>query len=180
MWFKCRKYKLYEINFKNLIESNENLKRDNQYFQLYDNINMTSNGIEVISPGDKYNKNSINKNILKQLKYYNYKNFVIPKVIYELFPKLTINDYNALKKDIVFLNKKTFVCDICFLEITKYCSMAGSNNLNLLKGKTREENIINDINEYNKYFIRPKSAFKFNMDKIIKKMMLFHCYQNEN
>ena len=162
-------YKLYEINFKNLIESNENLKRDNQYFQLYDNINMTSNGIEVISPGDKYNKNSINKNILKQLKYYNYKNFVIPKVIYELFPELTINDYNSLKKDIVFLNKKTFVCDICFLEITKYCSMAGSNNLNLLKGKTREENIINDINEYNKYFIRPKSAFKFNMDKIMNK-----------
>ena len=100
---------------------------------------MTSNGIEVISPGDKYIKNKNKQNILRQLKYYNYKNFVIPKVINELYPKITIDDYKALKKNIVFLNKKTFVCDICYLEITKYCSMAGSNDLNLLKSMEREK-----------------------------------------
>ena len=163
-------YKLYEISFKNLIESNENLKRDNQYFSLYDKINMTSNGIEVISPEDKYSKNTNKKNILRQLKYYNYKNFLIPKVIYELFPKITIEDYNTLKKDIVFLNKKTFVCDLCYLEITKYCSMAGSNDLNLLKSSKRDKNIANDINDFNNYFFkRPKSAYRFNMNKFKNK-----------
>ena len=150
-------YKLYEISFKNIIESNDNLKRDNQYYFLFDKINMTSNGIEVLLNEDKFNRNKENA-ILKELKKYNYKNFVIPKVIYELYPKLTCKDYNILKKDIIFLNKKAFICDTCYLEITKYCSMGGSNDLNLLKSNKKDENNFNNI-------IRPKSARKFNLTK---------------
>ena len=146
-------YKLYEISFKNIIESNDNLKRDNQYYFLYDKINMTSNGIEVLLNEDKFNRNKENS-ILKELKKYNYKNFVIPKVIYELYPKLTCKEYNMLKKDIIFLNKKAFICDTCYLEITKYCSMVGSNDLNLLKSNKKDEN--NYMNTF-----RPKSANKF-------------------
>ena len=73
-------YKLYEISFKNLIEGHENLKKDKQFFSLYDNINMTSNGVEVmLSEEEKKKKNNNKKNIIQKLKAYNYNNFVIPK-----------------------------------------------------------------------------------------------------
>ena len=37
-WLNVENYKLYEISFKSLIQSNENLKRDTQYFPLYDKL----------------------------------------------------------------------------------------------------------------------------------------------
>ena len=39
---KIESYRLYEISFKNLIESHENRKRDENLFEIYDKINMTS------------------------------------------------------------------------------------------------------------------------------------------
>ena len=177
-------YKLFEISFKNLIESQENLKRDKQFFPVYDNVNMTSNGIEVIPAEEKTDKNKKIK-ILRKLKAFNFKNFVIPKVISELYPKLSFKDYNNLKKDTVFKNKKEFICDACYLEITKYCSMGGSNNLYLLKCFKKEDKNKNTNNIYN--FIRPKSAKKIdysniniNLDKIENKDLLSSYLSKKN
>ena len=155
-------YKLYEISFKHLIEGHENLKRDSQYFPVYEKINMTSNGIDVMtSKENDNNNNDIRNEITKRLKTYNFNNFVIPKVISHLFPKLSYNDYNKLKKEIIFMNKKVFICDTCYLEITKYCSMAGSNNVNLLRTVKKDEKNLNNI-----HLVRPKSVNKFNFSNM--------------
>ena len=152
-------YKLYEITYKNLIEGHENLKRDKQFFPLYNNINMTSTGIEVISSEER-KRNDKKNNIIQKLRDNNYYNFVIPKVISQLYPKLSYNDYYELKKDTIFLNKKTYICDTCYLEITKYCSMAGSNNEYLLRTIKKDEfNFYS--NNSNSSLIRPKSANRF-------------------
>jgi hypothetical protein len=150
-------YKLYEISFKHLIESHENLKRDKQFYPLYKNLNMTSTGIEVMPFEEKKKNNIYNEknNIMNTLKENNFHNFIIPKVISQLYPKLSFSDYFSLKKDIIFLNKKTVVCDTCYLEITKYCSMAGSNNEYLLRTVKK-----GDFN--NSKLIRPKSEKKIN------------------
>ena len=151
---KIENYRLYEISFKNIIEGHDNRKRDKQYYDIYNKINMTSSGIEVVP----YNspKNSSNE-IVDKLKENKLKNFIIPKIIQELYPKLKYNDYFNLKNDSFFRNKTTYVCDDCYLEITKYCSMAGSNNENLLK--TFKKDDINPIFDIFKS-IRPKSVAK--------------------
>ena len=171
-------YKLYEISYKNLIEGHENLKRDKQFFPLYNNINMTSTGIEVISSEER-KKNDKKNNIIQKLKDNNYNNFVIPKVIAQLYPKLSYNDYYELKKDTIFLNKKTYICDTCFLEITKYCSMAGSNNEYLLR--TIKKDIFNfNSNNSNSSFIRPKSANRFIYSNIDNYYDKFYNANNGN
>jgi len=152
-------YKLYEISYKNLIEGHENLKRDKQFFPLYNNINMTSTGIEVISSEER-KRNDKKNNVIQKLRDNNYYNFVIPKVIAQLYPKLSYEDYYDLKKDTIFLNKKTYICDTCYLEITKYCSMAGSNNEYLLRTIKKDDFNFNSNNS-NSSFIRPKSANRF-------------------
>ena len=150
-------YRLYEISFKHLIESHENLKRDKQFFPLYQNLNMTSTGIEVMPFEEKKkNKNNDQKyNVINTLKENNFQNFIIPKVISRLYPKLSFSDYFSLKTNIIFLNKRTVVCDTCYLEITKYCSMAGSNNEYLLRTVRK-----GDFN--NSKLSRPKSAKRIN------------------
>ena len=45
---KVESYRLYEISFKTLIESHENRKRDKEYFPIYNKINMTSSGVEIV------------------------------------------------------------------------------------------------------------------------------------
>ena len=150
-------YRLYEISFKHLIESHENLKRDKQFFPLYQNLNMTSTGIEVM-PFEEKKKISITDqkyNVINTLKENNFQNFIIPKVISQLYPKLSFSDYFSLKTNIIFLNKRTVVCDTCYLEITKYCSMAGSNNEYLLRTVRK-----GDFN--NSKLSRPKSAKRIN------------------
>ena len=168
-------YKLYEISFKHLIESHENLKRDKQFYPLYKNINMTSTGIEVI-PFEEKKKICLNDqkyNVINTLKENNFQNFIIPKVISQLYPKLTFNDYFALKKNIIFLNKRTVVCDICYLEITKYCSMAGSNNEYLLRTVRK-----GDFS--NSKLVRPKSANRINKVNIDIQNDKFNNIKNTN
>ena len=150
-------YKLYEISFKHLIESHDNIKRDKQFFPLYKNLNMTSTGIEVIPFEEKKKNNNNNQknNAINKLKEHNFQNFIIPKVISQLYPNLSFSDYFELKKDIIFLNKRAVVCDTCYLEITKYCSMAGSNNEYLLRTVRK-----GDFN--NPKLLRPKSAKRIN------------------
>ena len=168
-------YKLYEISFKHLIESHENLKRDKQYFPLYKNLNMTSSGIEVM-PFEEKKKNSNDNqkyNIIRTLRENNFQNFIIPKVISQLYPNLSFNDYFTLKKDIIFLNKRTVVCDTCYLEITKYCSMAGSNNEYLLR--TVRKGDFNDSK-----LVRPKSAKRVNKINIDIQDDKFNKSKNNN
>ena len=125
---KIESYRLYEISFKNLIESHENRKRDNDLFNVYDKINMTSSGVEIIP----YMENK-NNEVLERLKKYNYRNFIIPKVIMEIYPKMKYEDYINLKEDSIFCAKTSCVCENCYLDITRYCSMGGGNIENILR-----------------------------------------------
>lgn len=121
-------YRLYEISFKTLIESHENRKRDKQFYPIYDKINMTSTGVEIIP----YMENK-NDNVVEKLRKKNYRNFIIPKVISEIYPKMKYEDYFNLKKDSIFCAKTAGVCDSCFLDITRYCTMGGTNMENILR-----------------------------------------------
>ena len=152
---KVENYRLYEISFKTIIEGHDNRKRDKQYYSIFNKINMTSSGIEVI-PCDSDKKTFGEKNeIIEKLKENKINNFIIPKIIQELYPKLKFQDYFSLKYDTFFRNKTTCVCDDCYLEITKYCSMAGSNNENLLRAFKKDE--INPIFDMFKS-MRPKTV----------------------
>ena len=133
---KVENYRLYEINFKTIIEGHDNRKRDKQYYSIFNKINMTSSGIEVMTGAEKKNTNEI----YNKLKVNKLNNFIIPKIIQELYPKLKFQDYFNLKNDTIFRSKTTCVCDDCYLEITKYCSMAGSNNENLIRTFKKDEN----------------------------------------
>ena len=152
---KVENYRLYEISFKTIIEGHDNRKRDKQYYSIFNKINMTSSGVEVI-PCDSDKKTFGEKNeIIEKLKENKINNFIIPKIIQELYPKLKFQDYFSLKYDTFFRNKTTCVCDDCYLEITKYCSMAGSNNENLLR--TFKKDDINPIFDMFKS-MRPKTV----------------------
>ena len=132
---KVENYRLYEIKFKTIIEGHDNRKRDKQYYNIFNKINMTSTGIEVMVNSEKKNNNEI----INKLKMNKLNNFIIPKIIQELYPKLKFQDYFNLKNDTIFRSKTTCVCDECFLDITKYCSMAGSNNENLIRTLKKDE-----------------------------------------
>ena len=152
---KVENYRLYEISFKTIIEGHDNRKRDKQYYSIFNKINMTSSGVEVI-PCDSDKKTFGEKNeIIEKLKQNKINNFIIPKIIQELYPKLKFQDYFSLKYDTFFRNKTTCVCDDCYLEITKYCSMAGSNNENLLRAFKKDD--INPIFDMFKS-MRPKTV----------------------
>ena len=152
---KVENYRLYEISFKTIIEGHDNRKRDKQYYSIFNKINMTSSGVEVI-PCDSDKKTFGEKNeIIEKLKQNKINNFIIPKIIQELYPKLKFQDYFSLKYDTFFRNKTTCICDDCYLEITKYCSMAGSNNENLLRAFKKDD--INPIFDMFKS-MRPKTV----------------------
>jgi hypothetical protein len=141
---KVENYRLYEISFKTIIEGHDNRKRDKQYYSIFNKINMTSSGIEVM-PCNSKNYGEKNE-VIDKLKANKINNFIIPKIIQELYPKLKFQDYFNLKNDTFFRNKTTCVCDDCYLEITKYCSMAGSNNENLIRNLKKDDvNPIFDI-----------------------------------
>lgn len=42
-------------------------------------------------------------------------------------------EYQTLKKDSIFNSKAAFVCEACFLELTRYCNFSGSNTENVLR-----------------------------------------------
>ena len=158
---KIESYRLYEISFKNLIESHENRKRDENLFEIYDKINMTSSGVEIIP----YLENKNHDIVMERLKKYNYKNFIIPKVIMEIYPKMKYEDYINLKEDSIFCSKTACICDSCYLDITKYCNMGGANVENILKTMKKENiNLPNLINK--KYHSHNNSFRKFNHDKV--------------
>ena len=141
---KVENYRLYEISFKTIIEGHDNRKRDKQYYSIFNKINMTSSGIEVM-PCNSKNYGEKNE-VIDKLKANKINNFIIPKIIQELYPKLKFQDYFNLKNDTFFRNKTTCVCDDCYLEITKYCSMAGCNNENLIRNLKKDDvNPIFDI-----------------------------------
>ena len=153
---KIESYRLYEINFKSLIESHENRKRDNDLFSIYNKINMTSSGVEIIPYMEENNNDALEK-----LKKYNYRNFIIPKVIMEIYPKMKYEDYNNLKTDSIFCAKTAVVCDSCYLDITRYCSMGGANIENILRTmkqgkialpKLREKSVELPYNQFNKSY----------------------------
>ena len=150
---KVENYRLYEINFKTIIEGHDNRKRDKKYYAIFNKINMTSSGIEVMPVNSK--KYGEKNEIIDKLKANKINNFIIPKIIQELYPKLKFQDYFNLKNDTFFRNKTTCICDDCYLEITKYCSMAGSNNENLIRAFKKDD--INPIFDEFKS-MRPKSV----------------------
>ena len=163
---KVENYRLYEIKFKTIIEGHDNRKRDKQYYSIFNKINMTSTGIEVMTGNEKKN----NDEIFNKLKANKLNNFIIPKIIQELYPKLKFQDYFNLKNDTVFRSKTTCVCDDCYLEITKYCSMAGSNNENLIR-TLRKDECLSPFYDMVKN-IRPKSVVRKTKNNILEDLNL--------
>ena len=181
---KVEYYRLYEITFRTLIEGHDNRKRDMKYFPIFDKINMTSCGIEVMN-SMKENKDIEKENeILETLKKNKLNNFIIPKVIQEIYPKLKPQLYFKLKHDTIFGNQITCVCDDCYLEITKYCSMAGSNNEHLLKTikNLRKNNVDNNSSAEIMNKFRPNSECKNkkNENKIKNKILSKNKEQIKN
>ena len=123
---------------------------------------MTSSGVEIIP----YMENKNNDIIMERLKKYNYKNFIIPKVIMEIYPKMKYDDYINLKEDSIFCSKTACVCDSCYLDITKYCNMGGTNIENLLKNIKKGNSNLPNLNN-KKYHSHNNSFRKFNHDKIL-------------
>jgi hypothetical protein len=103
-----------------------------------------------------------------KLKWNKLNNFIIPKIIQELYPKLKFQDYFNLKNDTLFRSKVTCVCDDCYLDITKYCSMAGSNNENLIRTLKKDE-CLNPLFDIFKQF-RPKSVAGINRNKFMTEL----------
>ena len=161
---KVENYRLYEINFKTIIEGHDNRKRDKQYYNIFNKINMTSSGIEVMPVIEK----KTNNDMYNKLKWNKLNNFIIPKIIQELYPKLKFQDYFNLKNDTIFRSKVTCVCDDCYLDITKYCSMAGSNNENLIR-TLKKDDCLNPLFDIFKQF-RPKSVVGINRSKFITEL----------
>ena len=157
---KVENYRLYEISFKTIIEGHDNRKRDKQYYGIFNRINMTSSGIEVMTNSEKKNNEIYNK-----LKVNKLNNFIIPKIIQELYPKLKFQDYFNLKNDTIFRSKTTCVCDDCYLDITKYCSMAGSNNENLIRTFKKDENFSGFYDMIKT--VRPKSVMGTNKNNLL-------------
>ncbi len=137
---KVESYRLYEISFGTIIESHDNRKRDRDLYEIYNKINMTSSGVEVIP----YMENK-KGDVIDKLKKSNYTNFIIPKVILEIYPKMKFEDYFNLKKDLIFCSKTTCVCDSCYLDLTKYCTMGGANIENILKALKKDDRILPKI-----------------------------------
>jgi hypothetical protein len=174
---KVENYRLYEISFKTIIEGHDNRKRDKQYYNIFDKINMTSSGIEVMPSFEKKSNNEV----YDKLKSNKLNNFIIPKIIQELYPKLKFQDYFNLKNDTVFRSKTTCVCDDCYLEITKYCSMAGSNNENLIRTLKKDE-CLSPFYDLVKS-MRPKSVIRKNknimLDELNKDEKQKDIYKNK-
>ncbi len=175
---KVENYRLYEIHFKTIIEGHDNRKRDKQYYNIFDKINMTSSGIEVMPSFEKKSNNEV----YDKLKSNKLNNFIIPKIIQELYPKLKFQDYFNLKNDTVFRSKTTCVCDDCYLEITKYCSMAGSNNENLIRTLKKDE-CLSPFYDMIKS-MRPKTVIRKNKNIILDELNLEEnkkdIYKNKN
>ena len=144
---KIEANRLYNINFKTLIESHENRKRDKDFFKKFENVNMTSSGVEII-PYNEINKQG-SGDYKTQIFKREYKNLLIPKVIIAMFPKLKFEHYSSMKTDSIFTSKQANVCEQCFLDITKYCNLSGINT----------ENLIRSLKETTLPSINPKSQF---------------------
>ncbi len=129
---KVEQHKICDITFRTLVEAHDSRKRDKEYNKLFERINITSSGVELLPYiANKGQEGEDKQQKLLVLK--NYKNLLIPKVIFALYPKLNYEDYKVLKKDTVFLCKNTQVCEKCFLDLTKYCSFSGANTQNVLR-----------------------------------------------
>lgn len=126
---KVEQHKICDITFRTLVEAHDSRKRDKEYNKFFEQINMTSSGVELLP----YIPNKGEEEQQKLLVLKNYKNLLMPKVIFALYPKLNYDDYKVLKKDTVFLSKNTQVCEKCFLDLTKYCNFSGSNTHNVLR-----------------------------------------------
>jgi hypothetical protein len=121
-------HKICDITFRTLVEAHDSRKHDKAYNKLLEQVNMTSSGVELLPYIANKGEEEQKKLVIK-----NYRNLLIPKVIFALYPKLNYDDYKVLKKDTVFLSKNTQVCEKCFLDLTKYCSFSGANTENVLR-----------------------------------------------
>ena len=105
-------------------------------------INLASSGIEIMPYIENKNLEAIDK-----IKKKSYRNLLIPKVINSMYPKMKYEDYQILKKDSIFNAKVAYICDSCFLDLTRYCNFLGSNTDNFLK--TIRPNLSNVRSKYN-------------------------------
>ena len=132
-----------------------------------------STGIDVIPYIE--NKNSQNTVLLMSekvdIRKQNVRNYMIPSIINYLYPKLKYEEYSKMKTENVFNSKSALVCENCFLEITKFCNIIGTNTQNLLRHlKPFKGNI---------YTMNKNKIIKQFMSKIEKKSTkIIYCKDN--
>ena len=156
-----------------MIESHNNRKRDKKYFKNYDNLQISiilfylaCTGIDIL----QYNETKYTDLSEKLKKKNHHRNLLIPKVISALFPKINFEEYTLMMKDDVFNRKIAFICENCYLDITKYCYFT-LNKENLLRTiRPHQGNIahtsvrkpLTASNFNNVNFIKTNNNFGFN------------------
>lgn len=136
-----QKYTSTGVEIIPYIENKEEKSKSNYLPGIYSNNNSNNNSINM-------SINQISNNhstYLSNIQYNNSSNssntkvnMLIPKVILELYPKMKYDQYENLKVDEVFKSKNTKVCEKCFVLLTKYCSLGGSNVENVIRTLERK------------------------------------------
>jgi len=106
---------------------------------------LASSGVEVVP----FIENKKHGEVIDKTKKKIHRNFLIPKVINAIYPKIKHEDYESLKNDALFNSKTASVCEICYMNITRYCDFAKSNTENVLRILRSKE--INAESKYLKY-----------------------------
>lgn len=132
--YKKESYRLSEISFKYIIESHDNKKREKDNFIKDENYQLISSVVEIIPYIEsKYQNNNGNNNDKQESKIQIIGNVLIPPIISYLYPRMKYEDFIKLKNQNVFASKTTYVCEECYIEITKFCNFFGTNTHNLIK-----------------------------------------------
>jgi hypothetical protein len=77
------------------------------------------------NPLQTINEHPNMKSLAKQPPKPKLKTLVIPYVLKQIYPSLTLADYQKIKEDRLFLNSTTFVCEDCYLCISMSSEASG-------------------------------------------------------
>jgi hypothetical protein len=117
------------------------------------------------------------------------RNFLLPKVINSIYPKMKYEEYQSLKNDAMFTTKTASVCETCFLNLTRYCDFAKSNKENVLRVlRPKEINAESKfmkipasiVNSQNTFYNKKITSKKISDNHGNKKLLMKHMIENLN
>eukprot|EP00347_Sterkiella_histriomuscorum_P002771 403366863 len=110
-------------NYEN--QSIPNMDLDNQENKVEKSWNRVQSGHDMRKTGDDFRttQNWVQKLLNKDIP--KIKTLIIPFIIKQLYPQMTVQQYQELKEDINYQNQTTFVCEECFLCISMASECSG-------------------------------------------------------